>query len=122
MPASKPLWLTLAPAIFLVLWSAGFAVAKFGIAHTEPITFLVLRYGIVLAILLPVYWVVRPPLPKTVAAWAHLAIVGTLIQVVCFGLCYLAFKSGFRPGAWRSSSACSPFWWGWWHRILSVRR
>ena len=55
MSRNKPFWLLAAPAIFLVLWSGGFSIAKFGVAHAEPLTFLALRYAIVLVILLPIY-------------------------------------------------------------------
>jgi len=53
----------------------------------------------VLVILLPLAAIMRPPLPKTPAAWFHVAMVGFLIQVVYFGLCYVAFKSGTSAGA-----------------------
>lgn len=98
MQREKPLWLALAPAIFPMLWSAGFAVAKLGLRHAEPMTFLALRYALVLAMLTPLLLVLRPPLPRTRAAWGHLFIVGLLIQVGYFGLCYLAFKSGASAG------------------------
>lgn len=94
MHAHRPLWLTLAPAIFLVLWSAGFGIAKLGLNHAEPITLLALRYSLVLVILAPVAIVLRPPLPKSGRAWFDVALVGFLIQVVYFGLAYLAFKAG----------------------------
>ena len=45
MPTSKPLWLILAPVIFLLLWSGGFSVAKLGIQHAEPLSFLAVRYS-----------------------------------------------------------------------------
>jgi len=98
MTQNKPFWLLAAPVIFLILWSGGFSVAKFGVAHAEPLTFLALRYAIVLVILLPIYAVLRPPLPPSRAAWAHTAIVGFLIQTVYFGLCYIAFKAGVSAG------------------------
>ncbi|MFO0994198.1 MAG: DMT family transporter [Hyphomicrobiales bacterium] len=97
-PKSRPVWLLAAPVIFLVLWSGGFSIAKFGVAHAEPLTFLALRYAIVIAVLLPVYAVLRPPLPPTPAAWMHVAVVGFLIQTVYFGLCYVAFKAGVSAG------------------------
>ena len=97
-PKSRPFWLLAAPVIFLVLWSGGFSIAKFGVAHAEPLTFLALRYAIVIAVLLPVYAVLRPPLPPKPAAWMHVAIVGFLIQTVYFGLCYIAFKAGVSAG------------------------
>jgi len=50
----------LAPAIFLILWSGGFSIAKLGIRHAEPLTFLALRYVIVLIILTPFAIALRP--------------------------------------------------------------
>lgn len=97
MPA-KPLWLLAAPVIFLLLWSGGFSVAKLGISHAEPLSFLSLRYALVLALLLPIALVIRPPLPARGADWAHLAIVGVLIQSFYFGLSYIAFKAGVSAG------------------------
>lgn len=96
---TRPFWLIAAPFVFLLLWSAGFPVAKLGLQHAEPLTLLALRYVIVLAVLIPVAIVMRPPLPKTWRAAGDVAVVGFLIQVVYFGLCYLAFKSGVSAAA-----------------------
>ena len=98
MSTRKPLWLLLAPAIFLLLWSGGFSVAKLGLAHAEPLSFLALRYASVIVLLIPFLAVLRPALPARPAAWANLAIVGFLIQSVYFGLCYLAFAWGVSAG------------------------
>lgn len=95
---SKPLWLRLAPAIFLLLWSGGFTFAKLGLAHAEPITFLTLRYALVLAVLLPIFLILRPPLPKRRRDWLHVVVVGFLIQAVYFGLSYYAFYLGISAG------------------------
>ncbi len=95
----RPIWLLAAPVIFLLLWSAGFGVAKLGLQHAQPLTLLALRYISVLVVLIPVALVLRPPLPKTWRAAADVAVVGFLIQVVYFGLCYVAFKSGVAAGA-----------------------
>lgn len=98
MTNTKPLWLRLAPAIFLLLWSGGFSVAKLGILHAEPWSFLSLRYALVLAIILPLLAALRPPLPASASEWAHLAIVGFLIQTVYFGLSYIGLKAGVSAG------------------------
>lgn len=94
----RPLWLAAAPALFLILWSAGFAIAKLALTHAQPMTLLALRYTLVLAVLAPVALVLRPPLPRSWRAAADVAVVGFLIQVVYFGLCYIAFKSGVSAG------------------------
>jgi drug/metabolite transporter (DMT)-like permease len=93
----RPLWLIAAPVIFLILWSAGFAVAKIALTHAAPLTVLALRYGLVLALLIPVELVVRPRWPS----WRgvlDVAVVGFLIQVCYFGLCYVAFRAGVSAG------------------------
>ena len=96
---THPILLRAAPIVFLLLWSAGFPVAKLGLQHAEPLTLLALRYVLVLAVLIPVAVIVRPPRPKSLRAVWDVAVVGFLIQVVYFGLCYVAFKSGVSAGA-----------------------
>jgi drug/metabolite transporter (DMT)-like permease len=96
--SSRPPWLVLAPAIFLILWSGGFSIAKLGIRHAEPLTFLALRYAIVLIILTPFAMALRPAWPRRLAQWLHIAMVGFLIQGVYFGLCYLSFHAGTSSG------------------------
>jgi drug/metabolite transporter (DMT)-like permease len=97
-PTPRPLWLIAAPVVFLILWSAGFAIAKIGVDHAPPLTLLALRYGLVVVLLAPLAVILRPPLPRSPRAWADVAIVGFLIQVVYFALCYIAFKSGVSAG------------------------
>ena len=98
MTTKKPLWLVLAPVIFLLLWSGGFSVAKLGIQHAEPLSFLAVRYASVLVLLAPLVGIMQPPLPRRPVDWLHLAIVGFLIQTVYFGLSYVAFKAGVSAG------------------------
>ena len=47
-------WTALMPGLFVLLWSTGFLGAKFGLPHAEPLTFLLIRFALVCAILLPV--------------------------------------------------------------------
>ena len=94
----KPLWLALAPAMFLCLWSMGYVVAKIGLQYAEPMTLLVLRYAAVVVIMAVLFLVLRPPLPKTRADWGHVAFVGLLIQAGYFGMCYFAFRAGVAAG------------------------
>ena len=75
-----------------------FGIAKLGIGHAEPLTFLVLRYAIVLIVLAPLAMALGPAWPRTLAQWFHLAMIGFLIQAVYFGLCYLAFHAKASSG------------------------
>ena len=98
MSPRRPLWLIFAPAIFLLLWSGGFAVAKIGLNHAEPLTLLALRYVILVVLMLPLAVILRVPMPATWRGWADVAVVGFMIQVVYFVACYVAFKSGVSAG------------------------
>jgi drug/metabolite transporter (DMT)-like permease len=99
MPApGRPLWLLAAPALFCLLWSGGYVVAKIGIAYSEPLTLLVLRYACAIAVMAPLWLALRPPLPRRAAEWGHLAIVGLFIQTAYFGFSYLAFRAGVAAG------------------------
>src|SRR6185437_1482774 len=89
-PEASPLLLRIAPAIFLLFWSGGFAAGKIGVAYTGPLTFLAVRYVLVLLVLLPLLLVMRPPLPRTAAEWRHLIVVGLLIQGLYYALGYIA--------------------------------
>lgn len=92
----RPLLLA-APIVFLLLWSAGFAIAKIGVQHAGPFTLLALRYSIAVLVLLPLVPILKPQFPKGRAA-RDIAVTGFLIQVAYFGLCYLAFQSGVSAG------------------------
>lgn len=89
----------LAPVVFLLLWSGGYAVAKIGLRHVEPFTLLALRYAGVVVLLLPLLVVLRPPGPKREIDVVHVLVVGFLIQVGYFGLSYMAFWLGMSAGA-----------------------
>lgn len=95
---SKPLWLATAPVLFLTFWSGGFVFAKLGLAHAEPLTFLAIRFAIVVAAMAVVFVVIRPPLPRRASDWGHLAIVGVLMQSIYFGMTYLAFDWDVSAG------------------------
>ncbi|MEJ1978573.1 MAG: DMT family transporter [Acetobacteraceae bacterium] len=104
---APPAWLRGAPFVFLLLWSSGFVVLKVGLRYAEPLTFLSLRYLIVIALLVPAALVLRPPRPRGMA-WVHLMVVGLLIQGGYFGLDYLAIELGAPAGTVALISALQP--------------
>ncbi len=100
-------FLRAAPFAFVLLWSSGFAVAKWGLAEVEPLTFLCLRYAVVLLLLIPFAAVLRPAWPRG-RAWLDLAVVGALIQGAYFGGDYLALEWGAAVGTVALISALQP--------------
>lgn len=94
----SPFWAIVAPAMFILLWSGGFTALRSGLAYAEPITYLALRYAVVLTVLGPLFLLIRPPLPASPKEWAHLAVIGILVQTLYFGLAYLAMRLGISAG------------------------
>lgn len=98
MQVSRPLWLALAPMVFLVLWSGGYTVAKIALQYAPPMTVLVLRFASVVVIMGIFLIILRPPMPESPGGWGHLAFTGFLMQTVYFGMTYLAFTNGVAAG------------------------
>ena len=92
------IWLTLTPIMFLILWSAGYVVAKVALVDAAPMALLALRFAAVIAIMAVLFAILRPPLPKTPKDWLHLGLVGFLMQTVYFGMAYFAFVNGVAAG------------------------
>jgi drug/metabolite transporter (DMT)-like permease len=88
----------LVPYVFVALWCAGFSFIKVGLVHAEPMTYLALRHGLCLLVFASLAVAIRPTLPASAAAWAHLVVVGVVIQFGYFALCYVAVEHGVSAG------------------------
>jgi drug/metabolite transporter (DMT)-like permease len=86
-----PAWLRAAPLLFLLFWSSGYPLSKLGMSYAAPFTFMEVRYAIVLAVIVPLFLWLRPPLPQRRLDYLHLGVIGFLIQTVYFAGCYMAF-------------------------------
>jgi len=84
------------PAVFVLLWSSGFIVAKFGLPYAPPLTFLVLRFAGVLAVLLPLVLLMRAPWPH--GRIGHVAVAGILVQAGYLAGVWSAIKLGMPAG------------------------
>jgi drug/metabolite transporter (DMT)-like permease len=86
------------PWVFVLIWSTGFIVARYGMPHSPPLTFLSIRYG--LSLLCFVAWVLWAdvPWPRERAQWGHLAVVGTLLHAGYLGGVWAAVKAGIGAG------------------------
>lgn len=85
------------PALFVLIWSTGFIVARYGMPHAEPMTFLLLRFIGVLALLLPAAWLMRAPWPSRGQAW-KIALAGLLLQAGYLGGVWAAVRHGMTAG------------------------
>src|SRR5687767_4081996 len=85
------------PGLFVVLWSTGFIGAKLGLPYAEPFTFLSLRFLFVLAILLPVCWLLKAPWPSRQGV-GHMAVAGALMQGGYLGGVFASIHQGMPAG------------------------
>jgi len=87
------------PAAFVLLWSTGFIGARLGLPYAEPLTFLSLRFALVVALLSLVCLVARAPWPRTPRAALHIAVAGLLVQAGYLGGVFSAIHFGLSAGA-----------------------
>lgn len=86
------------PAVFVLIWSTGFVVARYGMPHAPPMSFLAWRYA--LSIVCFGAWIVlaRPVWPRGRAQWGHLAVTGVLMHAGYLGGVWAAVKGGMSAG------------------------
>lgn len=86
------------PIVFVLIWSTGFIVARYGMPHAPPLKFLALRYA--LSLLCFGLWIAlsRPAWPRGRAQWGHLAMTGLLIHAGYLGGVWAAVKAGIGAG------------------------
>ena len=87
-----------APLLFVLLWSTGFIGAKFGLPHAEPLTFLLIRYVLVIGLMSALALAMRAPWPKDGRAWFHIGISGMLVHAIYLGGVFIAISRGLPAG------------------------
>ncbi len=95
--ASTP-WLRAMPAVFVLIWSTGFVVARYGMPHAPPFSFLALRYALSIAAF--ALWIAyaRPAWPSGRAQVLHLGVTGVLMHAGYLGGVWFAVKGGLGAG------------------------
>ncbi len=86
------------PAVFVLIWSTGFIVAKFGLPFAPPLTFLSIRY--LLSIVCFLVWIglTRAVWPSDKKQWLHLGVTGILMHGGYLGGVWIAVKGGMGSG------------------------
>lgn len=105
--ASRPAWLPYAPWLFLVVWSAGYGMAKLALQYTGPLNLLALRFVGASVVLWPVVLVVRPAWPRWDAV-RDILIVAFFLQLVHFGCIYIGLWLGASAGVMSLFAASQP--------------
>lgn len=86
------------PAVFVLIWSTGFVVARYAMPHAPPLLFLAARYALsILAFMVWIAWA-RAAWPQGRAQWGHLAVTGVLLHAGYLGGVWVAVKGGLGAG------------------------
>jgi drug/metabolite transporter (DMT)-like permease len=83
--------------IFILIWSTGFIIARYGMPYSEPMTFLFLRFSGVVLCMIPVLLWLKPTWP-TGKQTLHIALAGALFQFCYLGGVWAAVKQGMPAG------------------------
>ena len=86
------------PAVFVVIWSTGFVVARLGMPQSPPMKFLAWRYAFSVLCFLAWSAAARVKLPSDPRQLKHLAVTGMLIQAGYLGGVWSAVKFGMGAG------------------------
>lgn len=83
--------------LFVLIWATGFVVAKYAAPHAEPLSFLLVRYAGVIALMVVLALVARARWPR---GWAvlHIAVAGVGIHAGYLGGVWAAVAAGMPAG------------------------
>ena len=86
------------PLVFVLVWSTGFIVARYGMPHAPPLGFLSWRY--MLSVLVFLVWIRMSGAawPSDRRQWLHLAVVGLGVHAGYLGGVWAAVKGGMGAG------------------------
>ena len=86
------------PVVFVLIWSTGFIVAKYGMPYSPPMKFLLVRYLLSIACFLPWIFIARVKWPSNRSQWMHLAVTGIFMHAGYLGGVWAAVKAGLGSG------------------------
>lgn len=85
-------------SLFVLLWSSGAIASKWGLAHSSPFAFLVFRFGIALACLLPLAPLLRLRTPRSARERGKALLTG-LVMLGIYPIFYIfSLKLQVTPG------------------------
>ena len=91
-------WLRAMPIVFVLIWSTGFIVARYGMPLSPPFKFLATRFALSIACFLLWIYIAKVPGPGSRMQWLHLAVTGVLMHAVYLGGVWAAVKLGMGSG------------------------
>jgi drug/metabolite transporter (DMT)-like permease len=105
---ASPLFLALAPWVFVFLWSTGWISAGLAAPHADALTFLCWRFALAGLALAAIALVLRAPWPRGPRALGHSLVAGALIHGLYLGAVWWAIGQGLPAGVSGVIAAVQP--------------
>lgn len=99
---------TVAPALFVLIWSTGWIVAKYAAAYADPLYFLVVRFACAFVLMAAIALAFRAPWPRNRAAYGHGMVSGVLLHAIYLGGVWWAVARGLPVGVSALIAAIQP--------------
>lgn len=96
------------PAVFVLIWSTGWIVAKYAAPHADPLVFLALRYVCAIACLAPLAFALGARWPASPRAWRDALVSGVMLHGVYLGGVWWAIAHGVPAGVSALIAALQP--------------
>lgn len=113
-----PAVIRFAPLLFVLLWSTGFIGAKLGLPHAEPLSFLLVRYLLVIGLMTALALATGAPWPAEPRRWLHIGVSGLLVHGGYLGGVFVAIAKGLPAGVTALVVGLQPLFTalgaGWW--------
>ena len=87
-------WVRVAPAVFVIVWSTGFIGAKYGLPYAAPLTLLGVRMTITAAVFVLLVIALRAPRITHRRQVPQAALIGILLHAVYLGGLFIAIDLG----------------------------
>jgi drug/metabolite transporter (DMT)-like permease len=110
----------LLPVAFVLIWSSGFIIARYGMPHAEPMTFSFMRFLGVLLVIVPAVLLIRPNWPDRHQI-GHIAVAGVLLQAGYLGGVWAAVRHGMSAGLVALIMGLQPILTAWFAAVLAER-
>ncbi|MCA3627309.1 MAG: DMT family transporter [Methylobacterium sp.] len=99
---------TVAPALFVLIWSTGWIVAKYAASFADPLFFLVIRFASAFVLMALIALVFRAEWPRNRAAYGHAMLSGVLLHAIYLGGVWWAVAHGLPVGVSALIAAIQP--------------
>ena len=96
--SEHPLFIQLAPFVFVFFWSTGFVGARYGLPYAEPFTYLSLRMIIAATMMIALALASRSAWPASWQQTGRIAISGLLLHAGYLGGVFFAIDRGMPAG------------------------